>query len=237
MTTDPQNATSPEGESPVAAPLSKLAELQDYLPRLFGRDFESVTLVQGELTLTVRREAIVRVLQTLRDEPRCQFKCLIDICGVDYPERPERFEVVYHLLSLSLNQRIRVKVAASEETPVPSVIEIFSAAGWFEREAWDMYGIIFSGNPDLRRILTDYGFEGHPLRKDFPLTGHVEVHYDPEQKRVVYAPVKLAQDYRYFETLSPWEGLTDVMKAGAAKDNIPFGAAGDPRLGQKGEKA
>jgi NADH-quinone oxidoreductase subunit C len=139
------------------------------------------------------------------------FKELVDLCGVDYPERERRFEVVYHLLSLKNNQRIRVKVETDESTPVPSVVELFSTAGWFEREAWDMYGIYFADHPDLRRILTDYGFEGHPLRKDFPLTGHVELRYDDEQKRVVYEPVRLRQDFRTFDFLSPWEGGGGVL--------------------------
>lgn len=165
----------------------------------------------GELTLTVARDRIIDVLATLRDDPACQFECLIDICGVDYPERPERFEVVYHLLSLRKNQRIRVKLATDEDTPVPSVIEIFPAANWFEREAYDMYGILFSNHPDLRRLLTDYGFQGYPLRKDFPLTGYVEVRYDDEQKRVVYEPVKLNQEFRSFDFESPWEGTTYVL--------------------------
>ena len=161
----------------------------------------------GELTLTVQREAIVKVLTYLRDDVNCQFKLLVDVCGADYPERPERFEVVYHLLSLTQNARVRVKLTTDEESPVPSVTGIFSSAAWWEREAWDLYGIFFSGHPDLRRLLTDYGFEGHPLRKDFPLTGYVEVRYDDEQKRVVYEPVELTQDFRNFDFLSPWEGI------------------------------
>lgn len=165
----------------------------------------------GELTLTVARDSIVGVLTALRDDPACQFECLIDICGVDYPERAERFEVVYHLLSLRKNQRIRVKLSTDEDTPVPSVIEIFPAANWFEREAYDMYGILFANHPDLRRLLTDYGFQGYPLRKDFPLTGYVEVRYDDEQKRVVYEPVKLNQEFRRFDFESPWEGTTYVL--------------------------
>lgn len=165
----------------------------------------------GELTLTVARDRIIDVLTTLRDDPACRFECLIDICGVDYPERTERFEVVYHLLSLRKNQRIRVKLATDEDAPVPSVNEIFPAANWFEREAYDMYGILFSNHPDLRRLLTDYGFQGYPLRKDFPLTGYVEVRYDDEQKRVVYEPVKLNQEFRSFDFESPWEGTTYVL--------------------------
>ena len=165
----------------------------------------------GELTLTVARDAIAPALRLLRDDPQCRFEVLIDICGVDYPARPERFEVVYHLLSPRKNQRIRVKVTTNERTAVPSVIEVFPAANWFEREAYDMYGIMFSGHPDLRRILTDYGFEGHPMRKDFPLTGYVEVRYDDEQKRVVYEPVRLNQEFRNFDFESPWEGTEYVL--------------------------
>ncbi len=169
---------------------------------------------KGELVLHAKREAIVDVLQFLRDDRECAFKVLIDICGVDYPDRAERFEIVYQLLSMTQNNRVRVKVATDENNPVPSVVSVFSSANWFEREAWDMYGVYFSGHPDLRRILTDYGFEGHPLRKDFPLTGYVEVRWDDELKRVVYEPVKLAQDFRNFDFLSPWEGMTDVQLPG-----------------------
>lgn len=160
----------------------------------------------GELTITVKRESIVDVLRFLRDDSQTQFWNIIDICGVDYPQREERFDVVYHLLSPRVNARIRVKVSADEEKPVPSVTGLYPGANWFEREAWDMYGILFSGHPDLRRILTDYGFEGHPLRKDFPLTGYVEVRYDDEVKRVVYEPVTLRQEFRDFDFESPWEG-------------------------------
>lgn len=159
-----------------------------------------------ELTITVAPGSITRVLTYLRDEPSLMFKELVDLCGVDYPDREQRFDVVYHLLSLHQNQRIRVKVVTDEMTPVPSVVSVFPTAGWFEREAWDMYGILFSDHPDLRRILTDYGFEGHPLRKDFPQTGYVELRYDEEQKRVVYEPVQLRQDFRNWDFLSPWEG-------------------------------
>ena len=160
----------------------------------------------AELTLRVGREALLDVLAFLRDDPNCHFKCLIDLCGVDYPERPERFEVVYNLLSHRHNLRVRIKASTDEDTPVPSVSGLFSSAAWFEREAWDLYGIFFSDHPDLRRLLTDYGFEGYPMRKDFPLTGYVEVRYDDEQKRVVYEPVSLTQEFRSFDYLSPWEG-------------------------------
>ncbi len=165
----------------------------------------------GELAVSVARDKIVETLTTLRDDPDCQFEVLIDICGVDYPERVERFEVVYHLLSLRKNQRIRVKLTTDEDTPVLSVVAVYPAANWFEREAYDMYGILFSGHPDLRRLLTDYGFQGYPLRKDFPLSGHVEVRYDDAQKRVVYEPVKLTQEFRQFDFESPWEGTTYVL--------------------------
>ncbi len=168
---------------------------------------QSTEVKGGELIVHAERDSIVKVLSFLRDNVNCQFKILVDLCGVDYPERQNRFDVVYNLLSLTQNARIRVKVQAREDTPVPSVVSVFNAAGWWEREAWDLYGIYFSNHPDLRRILTDYGFEGHPLRKDFPLTGYVEVRYDDEQKRVVYEPVKLTQEFRNFDFLSPWEGM------------------------------
>ena len=165
----------------------------------------------GDLTLMIERDHVASVIRFLREDTECLFETLIDICGVDYPERTERFEVVYHLLSMKLNQRVRVKLCVDEDTPVPSVVEVFPAANWYEREAFDMYGIQFSNHPDLRRLLTDYGFEGYPLRKDFPLTGHVEVRYDDLEKRVVYEPVQLTQEYRNFDFLSPWEGMTAVI--------------------------
>jgi NADH-quinone oxidoreductase subunit C len=174
-------------------------------------------IMKNELVLHAKRDGIVKVLQFLKSDRECDFRVLVDITAVDHPERAERFEVVYNLLSLGQNQRVRVKVAADESAPVPSVVSVYSAAGWFERETWDMFGIYFSGNPDLRRILTDYGFEGHPLRKEFPLTGYVELRYDDELKRVVYEPVKLVQDFRTFDFLSPWEGMTDVQLPGDEK--------------------
>ncbi|MEX1147030.1 MAG: NADH-quinone oxidoreductase subunit C, partial [Sphingomonadales bacterium] len=164
-----------------------------------------------ELTVAARADRIVKVLKFLREDSSCRCTMLIDICGVDYPERTQRFDVVYHLLSPQLNHRIRVKIKTDAKTPVPSVVGLFSAAGWFEREAWDMYGILFTGNPDLRRILTDYGFQGNPLRKDFPLTGFVEVRYSEEEKRVVYEPVKLTQEFRTFDFMSPWEGAEYIL--------------------------
>ena len=168
-------------------------------------------IAHGELTIVVAREAIVDVLTKLRDDPTCQFEILIDICGVDYPARKHRFDVVYHLLSVRKNQRIRIKLETDEAMPVPSVISVFPAANWYEREAYDMYGILFSDHPDLRRLLTDYGFEGYPLRKDFPLSGYKEVRYDDEQKRVVYEPVRLTQEFRNFDFESPWEGVQYVL--------------------------
>ncbi len=171
-----------------------------------GGAVEATHVALGELTITVRREDVPRAITFLRDDPDCRFIQLLDLCGVDYPEREDRFEVVYHLLSYEHNFRIRVKTRTDAVKPVPSIIGLFPAANWYEREAYDLYGILFSGHPDLRRILTDYGFRGHPLRKDFPLTGFVEVRYDEEQKRVVYEPVKLPQEYRSFDFLSPWEG-------------------------------
>lgn len=165
----------------------------------------------NDRTVWCQPESLRPLLVFLRDDQNCLFKQLIDLCGVDYPERPERFEVVYHLLSLKLNQRIRVKVAVAEGLSVPSIINLFSAANWLERETWDMYGIKFEGHPDLRRLLTDYDFEGHPLRKDFPLTGHVELRYDETQRRIVTEPVKLRQDFRQFDFESPWEGQWDKI--------------------------
>ncbi len=176
----------------------------------------------GELILHCTREGVVTLLTLLRDDPTCRFRQLMDVCGVDHLERPERFDVVYHLLSPRFNRRVRVKLRTDEDHPVPSVVPVFSSAGWFEREAWDLFGILFSDHPDLRRILTDYGFEGHPLRKDFPLTGYVEVRYDDEQKRVIYEPVKLTQDFRSFDFLSPWEGMTTTVLPGDEK--APIGA-------------
>jgi NADH-quinone oxidoreductase subunit C len=185
-----------------------LRDLGEYLSVALGDAMLEFEVARDELAIRVRREAIVRVLTLLRDDSNCQFKLLVDLCGVDYPDRDERFEVVYNLLSLKHNQRIRVKLSTDEDTPVPSVTGVFNCAAWYEREAWDLFGIFFSDHPDLRRILTDYGFEGHPLRKDFPLTGHVEVRYDQEQKRVVYNPVDLVQEFRNFDFISPWEGMT-----------------------------
>jgi NADH-quinone oxidoreductase subunit C len=195
----------------MAASDEALTELGDYLAATLGAGFGSAVVAFGELTLSVDRVRIVPVLRFLRDDVRCQFVSLIDICGVDWPERERRFDVVYHLLSPRQNLRIRVKVETDETTPVSSATSVFPGADWFEREAYDLYGILFSGHPDLRRILTDYGFDGHPLRKDFPLTGFVEVRYDDERKRVVYDPVRLNQEFRSFDFLSPWEGPEYIL--------------------------
>ena len=189
----------------------KLKELGASLAESQKSAISGWTVALNELTLEAEADQIANLLHYLRDNPRCLFTCLIDICGVDYPGREKRFDVVYHLLSPQLNHRIRVKIQADADAPVPSVVEIYPAANWFERETYDLYGILFSGHPDLRRILTDYGFQGHPLRKDFPLTGYVEVRYSEEEKRVVCEPVKLPQEYRDFDFLSPWEGGDDPL--------------------------
>jgi len=184
----------------------RLSELADHIAQGLPDANLEPSIAFGELTLSVTGSYLIEVLSYLRDAPGYEFKILIDICGVDYPNRERRLDVVYHLLSIAENARIRVKVETDETTPVPSCVSVYPAANWFEREAFDLYGILFSGHPDLRRILTDYGFSGHPMRKDFPLTGYVEVRYDDEQKRVVYEPVKLVQEFRDFDFLSPWEG-------------------------------
>ena len=194
-----------------------MQDLRDIIQQALPQKISSVVIAYGELTLHVQRSDLIEVLTFLRDHSDCQAKMFVDICGADYPEREERFEVVYHLLSLSLNHRIRVKVTTDEETPVPSATSVYSGAYWFEREAWDMYGIFFSDHPDLRRLLTDYGFEGHPLRKDFPVMGYKEVRYDEAEKRVVYEPVNLMQDFRSFDFLSPWEGHSKTSLPGDEK--------------------
>src|SRR5262245_7717424 len=188
-----------------------IEELAKHVEPLLGAKIISQSIAFGELTVVVPASDIVPVLTALRDDSQCLFEVLIDICGVDYPEREKRFDVVYHLLSPRRNQRIRIKCEADEDAAVPSAVAVFPAANWFEREAYDLYGILFSGHPDLRRILTDYGFQGHPMRKDFPLTGYVEVRYDDAQKRVVYEPVKLTQEFRSFDFMSPWEGVEYVI--------------------------
>jgi len=185
-----------------------LKDLEAHIAAQLGADLLARHIANGELTIEVAADALSRTMKLLRDDANCLFKGLMDVCGVDYPEQQKRFEINYNLLSYKHNQRIRVKVRTDADTPVPSVAKIFPTAGWFERECWDMYGVFFSDHADLRRMLTDYGFEGHPLRKDFPLTGYVEVRYDDEQKRVVYEPVKLTQAFRSFDFMSPWEGMT-----------------------------
>jgi len=199
------------GETTEAAPpppptaLELLGLTVGTLPGVLG-----TRILLGELIVDADRDQIPILMTTLRDDPRFAFEQVMDVCGVDWPERAERFDVVYNLLSVSLNQRIRVIVTTDDTQPVPSVHQIWPVATWWEREAWDLFGIIFSGQPDLRRILTDYGFEGHPLRKDFPLTGYVELRYDEDRKSVVYEPVKLTQDFRSFDFLSPWEAMTSL---------------------------
>jgi NADH-quinone oxidoreductase subunit C len=185
-----------------------LRDLATYLADAAANVVGETVIAHDELSITTQRASLVKFMTFLRDDSNCQFKMLVDITAVDYPERDERFEVVYNLLSVTLNQRIRIKVLTDETAPVPSVTSVFSTAAWFEREVWDLFGVLFTDHPDLRRLLTDYGFQGHPLRKDFPLTGYVELRYDAEQKRVVYEPVKLTQEFRTFDFISPWEGMT-----------------------------
>ncbi len=188
-----------------------LQGLSTHLAGKFGDRIAKSEIAYGELTVTVAPDDIVAVATFLRDDPACQFVSMIDISGADYPSRAKRFDVLYHLLSPRKNLRIRVRVMTDEDTPVPSVTGVYPGADWFERETYDLYGVLFSGHPDLRRLLTDYGFDGHPLRKDFPLTGFVEVRYDDEAKRVVYEPVELKQEFRNFDFLSPWEGTEYVL--------------------------
>ena len=193
-----------------------LSNLADHIRGKLGAVVADSVLAYGELTVTVAPDDIVKAATFLRDDPKCQFVSIIDISGADYPSRAQRFDVVYHLLSPKQNLRIRLKVHADEDTIVPSVTGVWPGADWYERETYDLYGVLFSGHPDLRRILTDYGFDGHPLRKDFPLTGFVEVRYDDEAKRVIYEPVELKQEFRSFDFLSPWEG-TDYVLPGDEK--------------------
>jgi NADH-quinone oxidoreductase subunit C len=203
----------------------RLRALAEHVSAALSDAVTAADIHGGELCCRVERNSLRRVLQFLRDDAKCAFTVLCDICGVDYPDRQFRFEVVYNLLSMSLNQRIRLKVETDEEQSVPSAVGLFNSAGWWEREAWDLFGIYFADNPDLRRILTDYGFEGHPLRKDFPLTGYVELRYDEDQKAVVYEPVRLQQEFRSFDFMSPWEGMGKVLpgdeKATSPDDEHP----------------
>ncbi len=200
-----------------------LHDLAAHITSALPSDVTEYAVAHGELSIACSASAIQSVVTFLRDNSDCRFRQLVDICGVDYPDRERRFEIVYHLLSHHHNQRIRVKVAADSETPVPSISDQFSAAAWYEREVWDMYGVYFSDHPDLRRILTDYGFDGHPMRKDFPLTGYVEVRYDESQKRVVYEPVKLTQEFRSFDFLSPWEGPDYALPGDEKSDEAETG--------------
>ena len=202
---------------------AKLQALAEHISAELSDALIATELRRDELSARIEREALPRVLKFLRDDLGCAFSVLCDICGVDYPDRPLRFELVYNLLSMRLNQRIRLKLETDEEQPVPSAVALFSSAGWWEREAWDLFGIYFADNPDLRRILTDYGFEGHPLRKDFPLTGYVEMRYDEDQKAVVYEPVRLQQEFRNFDFLSPWEGIDKILPGDEKAD-----PAGEP---------
>lgn len=188
-----------------------LQTLGEHIAESLDQDVKGFEVADGELTVTIHRDRVVKVLRFLRDDSQCRFTSLIDICGVDWPGRSDRFDVVYHMLSMHLNQRVRVTTSTDEDTPVGSVVELFPVANWFEREAYDMFGILFDNHPDLRRLLTDYGFHGHPLRKDFPLSGFTQVVYDEEEKRVVYQPVELVQEYRDFDFLSPWEGAKYVL--------------------------
>ncbi|MAY98975.1 MAG: NADH-quinone oxidoreductase subunit C [Micavibrio sp.] len=202
-----------------------LLDVADHIKESLEDAVTGHEIQKSELIVYAKAESIKDVLKFLRDDRECYFSQLVDVTAVDYPERVQRFDVVYNLLSMRQNMRIRVKISTDEHTPVPSVVSLFNAANWFEREVWDMYGVMFSGHPDLRRILTDYGFEGHPLRKEFPLTGFNEVRYDEQQGRVIYEPVQLQQDFRNFDAVSPWEGMTDVQLPGdekAMKQNFGF---------------
>lgn len=197
--------------------VNQIQELAEYARDRQPEIIESADFQHGALTIVVKPDSLPKMLGFLHDDANCQFRMLMDVTAVDYPGRVPRFDVVYQLLSLQLNQRITLKVAVDEQMPVPTATQLFPSAAWYEREVWDLYGIVFSGNPDLRRILTDYGFSGHPLRKDFPLTGFVEMRYDETQKRVLYEPVKLPQAYRDFDFLSPWEGGVDYLLPGDEK--------------------
>ena len=212
-----------------------LAELKEHVTASMGEALVAAKIEYGELTVTVSKGKIVDALRFLRDDPLCRFIQLMDLCGADYPERRKRFEVVYHLLSLQDNVRIRLKCSVADGDAVPTATEVFPNADWYEREAFDLYGIVFEGHPDLRRILTDYGFEGHPLRKDFPLTGFTEVRWDDEERRVVYEPVQLQQEYRNFDYLSPWEGSQYVLpgdeKSAPGPASVP---AENKKAGPKG---
>jgi NADH-quinone oxidoreductase subunit C len=200
-----EEAKPAEAAPPPPSALELLGQAVASIPGTSGFRIEL-----GELVVQAARDSLVPLMTTLRDDPRFAFEQMMDLCGVDWPERTERFDVVYNLLSVTLNQRVRVIVTTDVAAAVPSIHTVWPVATWWEREAWDLYGIVFSGQPDLRRILTDYGFEGHPLRKDFPMTGYVELRYDEDRKQVVYEPVRLTQDFRTFDFLSPWEAMTTL---------------------------
>jgi NADH-quinone oxidoreductase subunit C len=204
-----------------------LRDLGDYIDAANPGAFLGTEVGHGELMVTTTAQTLVKLLTFLRDDQNCQFKQLMDVTAVDRPDREARFDIVYNLLSLKHNQRVRVKIAADDSTPVPSVTAVFSSANWYEREVWDLFGVFFSDHPDLRRILTDYGFEGHPLRKDFPLTGYVEVRYDVDQRRVIYEPVKLTQEFRRFDFMSPWEGMLHLPGDEKAEAEPEAGRGGD----------
>ena len=208
--------------------MTDLTALGQSLSGALGDAVTGVTVLRGELCLEVASAEIVKVMTHLRDAADCEFRILVDVCGNDWPQRERRFDVVYHLLSLSRNQRIRVKAQVGEREAIPSVISVYPAANWFERETFDMYGIAFADHPDLRRILTDYGFSGYPLRKDFPLTGYVELRYDEELKRVVYQPVQLVQEFRDFDFMSPWEGAPHILPGDEKAAMAPGATSGDP---------
>ncbi len=208
-----------ETETDKGMTAADLEDLAGLVAEALGDAVWDVKVVHGQLQMCAHKEKILDVLRHLRDDQSCRFVCFTDICGVDWPQRKARFEVVYHLLSPYINARVRVKVPVAEDEAVPSCVELFPGAAWFEREAYDMYGIFFDGHPDLRRILTDYGFSGHPLRKDFPLTGFVEVRYDEDAKRVIYEPVRLQQAWREFDNLSPWKGEPAVLPGDEKADD------------------
>jgi NADH-quinone oxidoreductase subunit C len=212
-----------------AVPVEELVELGQTIQANSAGGVTSFKVEYGELTLYAVAHRIVEVVTHLRDDPGCRFTQLTDLAGADYPDREKRFDVVYQLLSFTKNRRVRVKIETDEATPVPSIVGVHPCADWFEREAFDMYGIFFENHPDLRRLLTDYGFQGYPLRKDFPMTGYVEVRYDEQQKRVVYEPVKLTQEFRQFDFLSPWEGDQRQMPG----QGYPYVLPGDEKAGVK----
>ena len=207
--------------------MSDLDQFAEKLAGALGPALTQRNLAAGELTVTVATDRVLDVLKHLRDDAECEFKILVDICGVDWPQREKRFDVVYHLLSLTRNMRVRVKAMVGEGETIKSAIALYPVAGWFEREAFDMYGIAFENHPDLRRILTDYGFSGYPLRKDFPLTGYVELRYDEELKRVVYQPVQLVQEFRDFDFMSPWEGAPHILPGDEKAAMAPNATSGD----------